>query len=101
MRTPRLPLLVLLLLLVAGLAAPEGNSAPATGPLRFRITLAKELAPAGAAGRLLVFMSGDPQPRERLGTGFIPGDTCLAATEVEHLSPGGHFAFDRDLKTFP
>src|SRR5262245_52864003 len=101
MRTPRLPRPLLLFLLIAGLGAPEGYSAPSSGPLRFRITLAKELAPAEAVGRLFVFMSGDPQPRERLGAGFVPGDTWLSAMEVEHLAPGEPFTFDPDLKAYP
>ncbi|MFN0087865.1 MAG: alpha/beta hydrolase [Blastocatellia bacterium] len=74
---------------------------PAASRLRFRVKLEKELSPAGASGRLIVFMTDSPQQRETLNTGFVPGATWIAAMEVEHLAPGGVLELDPDLLAFP
>ncbi len=71
------------------------------GPLRLQITLDPALAPAGAAGRLLVFMTANPKPQDTLGTGFIPGSTWLAAMELDHLGAGETLLFDPDALAFP
>lgn len=95
----KLSLLVLCLALVAlsGAAAQDA----ASRPLRFRITLSKDVAPQGAAGRLFVLMTDSPQPREMLTTGFVPGATYIAAMEVEHIAAGGTVAFDPDTTAYP
>src|SRR5262249_38072415 len=64
--------------------ARRGQGESGTGPLRFRVTLAGP-AERGASGRLLIFMEAGTAARQRLGVGFIPGDTWLAGLEVEHL----------------
>jgi pimeloyl-ACP methyl ester carboxylesterase len=74
---------------------------PAACALRFRITLSRNVAPEGASGRLLVFMSGAREKRATLATDFVPGDVWLAAMEVEHLAPGKTLDFDPNLKAYP
>ena len=78
-----------------------GQSESRSGPLRFRITLAKEATAKATAGRLLVFMTDSPQERQSLSTGFVPGSTWLAAMEIENLAPGQTIEFDPDIKAFP
>ncbi len=70
-------------------------------PLRFRVTLSKELAPKAASGRLFVLMTGAPQEMQTISIGFIPGSTWVAATEVEYFAPGATVEFDPDLKAYP
>lgn len=82
-------------------ALTAGAPATATGPMRLRIELAAELAPAGAAGRLLIFMDSGQRRHRGLGTGFIPGSTWVAAREVEHLAAGATIELDPDLLAFP
>lgn len=90
------------LLLLFLLITPSFAQSPATnGPLRFRITLAKEIAPNGASGRLLVLMTNSMQPRETLSVGFVPGSTWIAALEVPYIAPGGTIEFDPDLQAYP
>jgi len=88
-----------LCLLGACLAACQ--NAPRSGPLRFRITLAREMPRAATAGRLLVFISASMQPSQSLAVGFIPGDTWMAAMEVAQLAPGQTIEFNPDLQAFP
>jgi S-formylglutathione hydrolase FrmB len=75
--------------------------AGAVGRLSFRITLDEELAPTGASGRLLVFMSSAEKPKKSLGTGFIPGGTWLAAVELTDLGAGETLVFDPDALAYP
>ena len=70
-------------------------------PLRFRVTLSKEIAPKATSGRLLVLMTGAPQEMQTIRIGFIPGSTWVAATEVEHFAPGATIELNPDLKAFP
>jgi len=93
-----LPALCLLLLCSASLTARHPSR---SGPLRFRITLAKEVAPQATAGRLFVLMTDSPQEQETLSVGFVPGSTWIAAMEVAHLAPGNTIEFDPDRKAFP
>ncbi|HEX8984574.1 MAG TPA: alpha/beta hydrolase-fold protein [Bryobacteraceae bacterium] len=76
-------------------------AAAAPGPLRFRVTLAREASTAPVSGRLLVFMSDDATPRERLASGFIPGAAWVAAREIESLAPGETVEFDPDVEAYP
>src|SRR5256885_5111573 len=46
-------------------------------------------------------MSGSPGKQERLETGFVPGETWLAAMEARWLIPGRAFEFDPDQLAFP
>jgi enterochelin esterase-like enzyme len=57
---------------------------PRLGPLRFRITLAREAAASPVSGRLLVFMG---PPAETLPSGWV-GNAWVAAREIESLAPG-------------
>jgi S-formylglutathione hydrolase FrmB len=70
-------------------------------PLRFRVTLSKEIAPKGASGRLLMLMTSAPQEMRTIQVGFIPGSTWVAAIEVEHLAPGATIELDPDQKAYP
>ncbi|MDP2996246.1 MAG: alpha/beta hydrolase-fold protein [Bryobacterales bacterium] len=77
------------------------HGAFAGGPVRFRITLDPSLWDQPVSGRMLVFLTNSQQHRERLGTGFGPGDVWVAAMEVERLAPGGSIVLDPDRKAFP
>ncbi len=70
-------------------------------PLRFRVTLSKEIAPKAASGRLLVLMTAAPQEMQTVSIGFIPGSTWIAAKEVEYFAPGATIEFDPDLLAYP
>lgn len=72
-----------------------------TGPLRFQVTLPKDVQPAGVSGRLLVFLSDAAEPRRTLGTGFIPGSTWVAAMEVPHLGAGATIEMNPDAVAYP
>lgn len=95
--------LLLFIFSVCLLVSADGRSQSAqpASRLRFRVTLDKELAPAGASGRLILFLSDAPQPRQTLTVGFIPGAVWIAAVEVEHLAAGGTIEVDPDLKAYP
>lgn len=86
-------------LLGACLAACQ--SATRSGPLRFQIALASEVASEATAGRLLIFMSDSAEERQFLSVDFIPGDTWVAAMEVKHFAPGQTIEFNPDLNAYP
>ncbi len=86
--------ILLLCCLQAHAQAPAGSS-----PLRFRITLAKELGPA--AGRLMVLMTDSQREQQTLTIGFVPGSTWVAAMEVPNFAPGGTIEFDPDRLAYP
>jgi S-formylglutathione hydrolase FrmB len=46
-------------------------------------------------------MEAGTQERQRLGVGFIPGQTWLAGLEVEHLGAGETIEVDPDVKAYP
>ena len=71
------------------------------GPLRFRVTLAPGAASAPVSGRLLVFMTDQAAPRERLSIGFVPGKVWVAAREIESIAPGQTLEFDPDVSAYP
>jgi len=50
---------------------------------------------------MLVFLSPGTEKSDRLGTGFSPGATWVAAMEVEALRPGESLLFDPDRNAFP
>jgi hypothetical protein len=87
--------------LLLSLSPPATRSQEQKSPLRFRVTLSKEIAPKAASGRLLLLMTGAPQEMQTIRVSFIPGSTWIAATEVEHFAPGETIEFDPDLKAYP
>lgn len=84
-------------LLLATVLAVVASAAP----LRFEITLDPSVAPHGSSGRLLVFLADAKKPREVLGGGFVPGETWIAAREIEYFKPGATIAFDPDEIAYP
>lgn len=70
-------------------------------PLRFEITLDPSIAPHGSSGRLLVFLADAKQPRDVLSGGFVPGETWIAAKEVEFFAAGSTINFDADNIAYP
>jgi enterochelin esterase-like enzyme len=70
-------------------------------PLRFEITLDPAVAPHGSSGRLLVFLADAKKPREILSGGFVPGETWIAAKEVEFFAAGATIPFDADVIAYP
>ncbi|HJZ86369.1 MAG TPA: alpha/beta hydrolase-fold protein [Polyangia bacterium] len=83
-------------------AAPAGTSAAGSaGRLRFSVTLAREIAPAPTAGRLLVFLSDAAEDRVVLGSGIIPGKTWVAAAEIARIAPGETVELDPDRLAYP
>ncbi len=73
----------------------------AAAPLRFEITLDPSVAPHGSSGRLLVFLADAKHPREVLSGGFVPGETWIAAKEVEFFAAGSTISFDADQIAYP
>lgn len=73
----------------------------AAGPLRFEITLDPSVAPHGSSGRLLVFLADAAKPRDVLSGGFVPGETWIAAQEVEYFKAGSTINFDPDVIAYP
>src|SRR5579871_6511968 len=84
-------------LVLAGLLAVIASAAP----LRFEITLDSSVAPHGSSGRLLVFLADAKKPREVLSGGFVPGETWIAAKEVEFFAAGSTITFDADQIAYP
>jgi enterochelin esterase-like enzyme len=83
------------------LASPVVSQNPPASPLRFRITLSKELAAKATAGRLFVLMAEGQEDRQVLTTGFSPGSNWLAAMEVQHFAPGETVEFNPDALAYP
>ena len=46
-------------------------------------------------------MSSAAEKSERLGNGFVPGATWMAAAEVTHLDEGATLTFDPDVTAYP
>ncbi|HEY7184854.1 MAG TPA: enterochelin esterase, partial [Blastocatellia bacterium] len=70
-------------------------------PLRFRVTLSKDVAPKAASGRLFVLMTGATREMRTIDVGFIPGSTWIAAKEVEYFAPGSTIEIDPDPQAYP
>ena len=100
LRRPRLVFSALCALLLFSPSASTQNQEPKS-PLRFRITLSKEIAPKATSGRLFVLMTGAPQEMATISIGLLPGATWVAGTEIEHFAPGATVEFDPDLKAYP
>lgn len=90
-----------LVLNIATFVLVSAQSAGPACPIRFRITLAKDIAPKGASGRLFVLMSDSTEPKEILSTGFAPGSDWIAAMEVNHMAPDRTVDFDPDILAYP
>ena len=65
------------------------------------VTLDPSLAPNGASGRLIILMKKGKPQGDTIRTGFIPGETWMAAKELEHLAPGATVTVDGDDIAFP
>jgi pimeloyl-ACP methyl ester carboxylesterase len=89
-----------LLLLLAALAGPTNAQTEPGGGIQIRVTL-----PGGSpvvSGRLIVFMTNDPQPRGLLLPGFQPNERLwIAAREVTDLEPGHSVTIDRTAAAVP
>jgi hypothetical protein len=70
-------------------------------PLRFQVTLDPALASHTVSGRLLVFLTARKPSGERLQTSFIPGQTWVAAMEIEAIKSGESVAVDSEHKAYP
>jgi hypothetical protein len=89
---------VLFLILLTGVS---GAIATVPRPLRFQITMDRQIAPNGAGGRLFVFMSESSDKRSILSSGFLPDRTYLASMDVDFIEPGGVFDFNPDINAYP
>ena len=94
LRRPRFVLSALCALILFSSSAATRNQEHGS-PLRFRVTLSKDLVSKAASGRLLVLMTGAPREMQTISLGFIPGSTWVAATEVEYFAPGATVEFER------
>jgi hypothetical protein len=73
--------------------------AQAGGPLRFRIMLGPQGGPSAVSGRLIIFMTNNPRPKEILDQGLeeaATSQTWIAAREIPHLAPGQSVDLDPD-----
>ncbi len=78
----RLFLLVLIVLLISTLAVAQN-------PVRFRITVAPQIADQPVSGRLIVFLTQEAPPDGLLGPDpFDPSKVWMEAIEVHDLVPG-------------
>ena len=93
----------LVLVLILGLIVLQSpaRTHAASGKLIFRVTLARDVTKSGTSGRLLVFMTNSKQEQQQLSTGFVPGSTWIAATEIEHFAPGSTVELDPYRVAFP
>lgn len=73
------------------------------GRLHFRVALDPALGAAPVSGRLIVFMTNDPQPQEILHPGIAagPNPMWIAAREVTDLRPGKALDLDPDETAYP
>lgn len=99
-RVRRIALLFLFALVFGG-GAVFGQEVAPTRPLKFKISLSKELSPTPVSGRLLVFMTDSPKDTQFIEAGFVPGEVWLAAMEVGRIAPGGSVELDPDRTAFP
>lgn len=90
-------LFALVLLCIPAVGQTSGPSCP----LKFKITLSNSIAASTLNGRLLVFMTTSMEKKEMLEAGFVPGETWVAAQEIEAVRPGQTVVFDPDVKAYP
>jgi len=75
-----------------------------SGPLRFEVSLDPALSSSAVSGRLIIFMTNDPAPREVLGQHFGQPEnvqTWATAREIPHLAPGETVEVDPDELAYP
>ncbi len=65
------------------------------------VTLDPSLTPAATSGRLIILMKKGKPQGDTIRTGFLPGETWMAAREIEHLAPGATVTLDSDDIAFP
>lgn len=73
-------------------------------PLRFEVSLDPALSSSAVSGRLIIFMTNDPAPREILGQHFGEPEnvkTWATAREIPHLAPGEAVELDPDELAYP
>ena len=90
-----------LVLAAASAGCAGAEPAPRRGPIRFEVRLSRSVAPRGASGRLLVFMSRAATRPASIEWDFAPSDTWVAAMKVERLLPGQLLRFDPDRCAYP
>src|SRR2546426_10092325 len=70
--------------------------------IRFQIGIDPGLAPLPVSGRLLIFMTNQTKPLERIEPDFLnPRSVWLAGMEVHNLAPGQTVDVDPDVLAFP
>src|SRR5215469_13110411 len=88
--------------LLSGQQPPAFHSDQSSAPVHhlfFRVTLGSGFHEP-QSGRLLIFLRKGSGEKE-LGPGFVPGETWIAAREVESLSPGSSVDVDADDIVYP
>ncbi|MDT8067762.1 MAG: alpha/beta hydrolase-fold protein [Terriglobia bacterium] len=78
--------------------------AQTSGPLRFEVSLDPALSSSATSGRLIVFMTNDPMPRQVIGQHFGEPETVktwVTAREVPHLAPGETVELDPNEIAYP
>jgi len=88
--------------ILSGQQPPASHSEPRSAPahhLFFRVTLGFGFHER-QSGRLLIFLRKGSGNKE-LGPGFIPGETWIAAREVESLALGSSVDVDADDTAYP
>lgn len=95
-------ILASLLLFCATLSAQAPQAAPTPQPahhLFFHVTLSAQFA-RSTSGRLLIFLHKGTD-KKHLDAGFLPGETWIAAREIDSLAPGASVDVDGDQTAFP
>jgi pimeloyl-ACP methyl ester carboxylesterase len=90
--------------LVLSLLLPLTLLAQTSGPLRFEVSLDPALSSSAVSGRLIIFMTNNPEPQQILGRGFGEPETVktwATAREIPHLAPGGTVEIDPDEIAYP
>lgn len=78
------------------------QSAPG-GKLKFQVTLDPALGNKPVSGRLIVFLTSNPKPMQRISPpyGNETKDTWIAAKEIQDFMPGQSVEMDPDEIAFP
>src|SRR5947209_11888039 len=80
----------------------QNGAAPSATPrhhLFFHVTLSEKLSKPHS-GRLLIFMCKGTDQKE-VRPGFVPGETWIAARDVDAIAPGAAVDVDGDEVAFP
>ncbi len=97
----RLPFVLAFLVGLAEMAAPFEAAQPPAAPLRFEVTVARDLLGKPRDGRLLVVLDRNAQrePRLRIGTDY--GAPTVLGMDVNGLSAGATIVVDGKAAVFP